>query len=54
VRVAIPDPRTPDAEKTVSVMISGGMLVQWAVVAGKHLAPRFPPRSTRSRGGDAS
>lgn len=42
VRVKLPDPENPAVEKTVSVMISGGMLVQWAVSPGTHLAFKVP------------
>lgn len=54
VRVKIPDPENPEVEKTVSVMISGGMLVQWAVSPGTHLARQVPAAVDALARGDAS
>lgn len=42
VRIKVPDLANPEVEKTVSVMISGGMLVQWAVSPGTHRAREVP------------
>jgi pimeloyl-ACP methyl ester carboxylesterase len=54
VRVKIPDPENPDVEKTVSVMISGGMLVQWAVSPGSHRAREVPAAIDALARGDAT